>query len=243
MMPKSTADQIARRVDEQIAGMHVGMKEAVADGMPQKDSGSDDRASARRSSPAAPERRRDPTSGVPSIHSLVSTRRAVRGHSTCGNAEARIFGDVARPSPAIAAASMRRSISISTDCASVADRIDRPQAPRCGAAAARPAAPRRRSFEIAWRNAARSPGRRIFTATRGRRRRASRDAPGRSRRPPPADRIPRTAPRLGAETAPSIIGPRLVHAERRQAVLQAAQIRRRAPRRRYRAASPGTARA
>ena len=39
IMPKSTATSIAPQFDEQVARVHVGMKEAVAYGMPKKRSG------------------------------------------------------------------------------------------------------------------------------------------------------------------------------------------------------------
>ena len=75
-------DDPAFAVDEKIALMHVGVKEAVAQGVAQKrlderarqPGGSNPRAASRRGS----------LSGVPSIHSIVSTSRVVRSQSIAG---------------------------------------------------------------------------------------------------------------------------------------------------------------
>ena len=69
-------------VDEQVAGMHVGVKEAVAQRVAQE--GLDHRAAERRQIEALGFERGAVVSGVPSIHSSVSTSRAVRSQSTVG---------------------------------------------------------------------------------------------------------------------------------------------------------------
>ena len=75
------------------------------------------RASASRSWPAASMAARS-CSGMPSIHSVVSTSRAVRSHSGCGTRNS-VSSRVFSASSDSAAASRRRSISMATDRASV----------------------------------------------------------------------------------------------------------------------------
>src|SRR5262249_34106123 len=82
-------DQVARVVDEEIAGMHVGVEEAVAQRLAQK--GLNHRAARLvRSKPLASSRARS-ESGVASIHSSVSTSRAVRSQSTAGTRKSGSF--------------------------------------------------------------------------------------------------------------------------------------------------------
>ena len=117
MMPKSTATMRAVGVDEQVARMHVGVEEAVAQRVAQE--GLHQRAAERRQvEPARCER------------GAVGQRRAVdpfeREHVARGalpvdrrHAEVRIVLRVVRASRRCAAASSRRSISIVTERASV----------------------------------------------------------------------------------------------------------------------------
>ena len=73
MMPKSTATiSWPSRIDEQIARMHVGVEEAVAQRVAQEASGSPRAPSCRQVEPVASSAARS-CSGVPSIHSSVST--------------------------------------------------------------------------------------------------------------------------------------------------------------------------
>ena len=86
------------------------------------------RPSALRSKPAASSRATS-AMGMPSIHSTVRTRRAVRFQSTSGtrkSASALMFSAISE----MAAASSRRSISISVVLAQVVDDGNRLQAPR-----------------------------------------------------------------------------------------------------------------
>ena len=110
-------DDAARVVDEEIALMHVGVKEAVAQARGAGRSGS---APARARADRSPSgvRRSGSASGMPSIHSIVMTSRVVRSQSIAG---ARISGssfEFSANSEA-AAASRRKSISIRTERASV----------------------------------------------------------------------------------------------------------------------------
>jgi hypothetical protein len=84
MMPKSTATSRPVLVDEQVARVHVGVEEAVAQRVPQEIL--DHRAAEifGRSIPAQPRAWRDRSAATPSIHSIVSTSRLVRSQSTVG---------------------------------------------------------------------------------------------------------------------------------------------------------------
>ena len=130
MMPKSTATRRPSRIDEQIARMHVGVEEAVAQRVAQE--GLDHRA---RRAPAGRGPRASSAarseSGVPSIHSSVSTSRAVRSQSTVGtrkSGSSLVFSAISES----AAASSRRSISIATERAQRLDHLDQAQPPRLG---------------------------------------------------------------------------------------------------------------
>ncbi len=117
-------------VDEQIAGMHVGVEEAVAQRVAQEGSGSP-RGRARAGRGPGFERACDRTARVPSIHSSVSTSWAVRSQSTAGtrkSGSSLVFSAISDS----AAASSRRSISIATERASVVDHFDQPQPARLG---------------------------------------------------------------------------------------------------------------
>ena len=156
-------DQPAVVVDEQIAGMHVGVEEAVAQAHGAGSSGSPLRPSAGRSKPLAASAARS-LSGVPSIHSSVSTSRAVRSQSTAGTRKAGsslVFSAISES----AAASSRKSISIAHRARQRRHHFDR------GAAAAL-RADRLSAVRAAKKKASRSdwkrrsmPGRRTFTAT------------------------------------------------------------------------------
>ncbi len=87
-MPKSTRDDGAVRLDEQIAGMHVGMEEAVAQRVAQE--GLDEVGGDRLEIVAGGASAATSDILMPSIHSSVSTSRPVRTQSTDGHAEAGI---------------------------------------------------------------------------------------------------------------------------------------------------------
>ena len=120
------------------------------------------RPSAGRSKPLASSAARS-LSGVPSIHSSVSTSRAVRSQSTAGtrkSVSSRVFSAISES----AAASSRKSISIATERASVATASTGRS--RCASS------DRLSALRAAKKKASRSdlkrrsmPGRRIFTAT------------------------------------------------------------------------------
>ena len=95
MMPKSTATRLPCAIDEQIALVHVGVEEAVADGMAQE--ALDHLVAERRQIEAlAPCSAAMSAIGVPSIHSVVSTWRAVRCQSIFGTRKPRIVLGVLR---------------------------------------------------------------------------------------------------------------------------------------------------
>ena len=110
-------DDAPLRVDEEIALMHVGVEEAVAQRMAQERL-DQRRAELRRIESELGERDRDRTAATPSIHSIVSTSRVVRSQSIFGHAK---LGSSARFSAnsEAAAASRRKSISMRTERASV----------------------------------------------------------------------------------------------------------------------------
>ena len=143
-----------------------------------------------------------------------------------GHAETADRRATLRAISAIAAASMRRSISSLTDCAERCDRRDRPQAPslrRC--TRSRNARREEEGVEIAAKRCS-MPGRRIFTATS--RPVADRRGPvhlrdrcrGDRRAEFGEQRFDRHA-EIGGDRRP-----RFVHGEGRQAVLQRPQFRR-----------------
>ena len=103
-------------------------------------------------------------SGVASIHSSVSTSRAVRSQSTAGT---RKSGSslVFSASSDSAAASSRRSISSRTERAQDIHHLDQPQPPRLRTTSLRPCARRNRKRRDRPGSAARCPGRSTFTAT------------------------------------------------------------------------------
>ena len=116
MMPKSTRDDAPLRIDEQIALMHVGVKEAVAQGVAQE--GLDQAAPQRRriKSGAGEPVRIGQRQAVDPFHRQHFARRAVP--VDLGDAKLGIVGDVLGKFGA-AAASSRKSISMRTERASV----------------------------------------------------------------------------------------------------------------------------
>ena len=109
-------DDAALGVDEEIALMHVGVEEAVAQGVAQEglDQLAPERGRIEAELPSAP----GSLSGVPSIHSIVRTSRVVRSQSIFGARKSGIVGEVLAEFAA-AAASSRKSISMRTERASV----------------------------------------------------------------------------------------------------------------------------
>ena len=103
-------------------------------------------------------------SEIPSIHSVVSTRRAVRDQSIFGHAETLVvldvgghFGD---------RRGFHAQVHLEPDRAGERrHRFDRAQAPRRLVPALDQASGERRSFRDRWRTRFSMPGRRIFTAT------------------------------------------------------------------------------
>ncbi len=89
MMPKSSATMRPFGVDEEIALVHVGVKEAVVQGVAQKrlDEPAPERGRVEARAPASGS---GSLSGVPSIHSIVSTSRVVRSQSIVGARNARV---------------------------------------------------------------------------------------------------------------------------------------------------------
>ena len=79
-MPKSTATIVPSRVDEQVALVHVGMEEAVAQGVAQE--GLDQRVGKRVQIVAGGREAATSDILMPSIHSMVTTSRPVRSQST-----------------------------------------------------------------------------------------------------------------------------------------------------------------
>ncbi len=167
----------ALRIDEQVSGVHVGMEEAVAQRMPQEgldhDPAQGDAVVARL--PRSPSMA---LSGMPSIHSMVSTSRAValpvdrrnaeierrRACSPPSRTRPRPRAEGPSPSSRSGPASRRRRSGLQAA-----------QSPaRCCSrvAAAKAMASRSR------RNRARTPGRSTFTATTSLARRRQRPWPG-----------------------------------------------------------------
>ena len=182
MMPKSTATMLAVGVDEQIARMHVGVEEAVAQRVAQE--GLDHRAAELLAgrSPLASSLARS-VSGVPSIHSSVSTSARGAVPVDRRHAEIRIVLGVLAPSRRarrLRAAGPSRSrpsgASVSTTSISRSRRAsaERRSALRAAKLKASRSTLKRRSM----------PGRSTFTATAAavRPSRLRRGAPARSRR-------------------------------------------------------------
>ena len=182
-------------------------------------------------------------SGVPSIHSSVSTSRAVRSQSTAGtrkSGSSLVFSAISDS----AAASSRRSISIATERRQRVDDLDQAQPPRLGRQALGVARREDEGVEIARKRRS-TPGRSTFTATGLRP-----SAVATSARCTCAIEAAATGGPNDAKTSLQRLAERgrdhgfgLGLRERRHLVLQRFRDRARARRRRRRAASPGTGRA
>ena len=185
------------------------------------------RPSALRSRPAAASRATSAI-GMPSIHSTVSTRRAVRFQSTSGtrkSASPLMFSAISE----MAAASSRRSISISVGAPQRVDDGDRLQAPRGRMKALDLARGEVVAVEVAAEALLDAGAQDLDGDLRAgvrRRRRRPPCAPGRWRRRRPAGRTPRSDPRA-CRRAPARPRARAsAMRERRQLVLQVRQVAR-----------------
>ena len=182
-------DQPAVVVDEQIARMHVGVEEAVAQRMAQETSGSPRGRAAGRSRPLASSAARSrERRAVDPFEREHFARGAVPVHGR--NAEIRILAGVLAPSRTarpLRAANPSRSPPSGASVATTSTRRRR-------RASAEMLSPLRAAKKKASRSALKRrsmPGRSTFTATGLRApsdRRPRRGAPARSRRPPPAGR-------------------------------------------------------
>ena len=242
MMPKSTATMSPAGVDEEIALMHVGVEEAVAQRVAQE--GLHQPPRQQRQIVARGAQRRD-VGKLDAVDPFERQHVARReSHST--------FGTRKPGSPAVAsaisesaAASRRRSISIATERAERVDDGDRPQPPRGRIDPLDQSRAGVECLEVAAEAAANArPQHLDRDRARARPRRRFRPcAPGRSRRRRPAARRRRTASSTGrpsafsTEARASLSGNGSISSRRRPSA---------SPRprgRRYRAASPGTGRA
>ena len=244
MMPKSTATSRPSRIDEQVAGMHVGMEEAVAQRLAQE--ALDHRAAERAADrPGGGERRRG--RGAACRRSIRSSAHRARCASSRpparGNrASSLVFSAISES----AAASRRKSISIATERASVSTTsISRSRRASADSALgdARDEAQR---CEIARRSARSTPGRSTFTATAREPSRVAISARCTCAIEAAATGAPKltnsasTGLREGAarrRLPPTACGNGGIRSCRRL------EVARRAPGRRCRAASPGTGRA
>ena len=165
MMPKSTATSRPCASTNRLPGCMSAWKKPSRSAWRRKDWMT--RAAERDAIVAGGARaRRGRDSGMPSIHSLVSTSRAVRSQSGLRHAEIGIVLACSRRVPTAAAASSRRSISIGDRARERLHDLDgrRRRASRHAALERARAANRMRRDR--GRSAARTPGRSTFTATR-----------------------------------------------------------------------------
>ncbi len=121
MMPKSTGTRSPCGVDEDVAGVHVGVEEAVAEHLLEEDLGRLRAGSGPGRSPAAIRASRS-SEAIPLTRSRVSTRRAVRCQSTRGTRKPSSSAKFSASSEA-AAASSRRSISSRVQIAKVSTTV------------------------------------------------------------------------------------------------------------------------
>ena len=221
--------------------MHVGMEEAVANGMPQE--ALDDRVGERVEIEAARLERRQV--GERRAFDPVGGEHLPRGQRPVdlGHAEVRIIRRHCSPSPAMAAASMRRSISSLTDWASVSMASTGRSRRRSARAALDQ--PRGKEEDRRDRRAKRCsmPGRRILTATSRPSVRLARCTWAIEAAATGGPKIARTglaagAPRLAFRS--SARASSIAKGGRRSCSVRSSGAR---LARRYRAASPGTARA